>query len=93
MGADRIKLERALPALSLLASWYCLVAGVVVVLFQCLWFAMPVLCFHHSLLVLGFHKKDLELDEGLPGVSNFLKNLRFRKVILPDPSTLIWYWL
>ena len=30
---------------------------------------------------------------GVTGVSSFLRNLRFRKVILPDPSTLIQYWL
>ena len=25
-------------------------------------------------------------------VSSFQRNRRFRKVILPDPSTLTWYW-
>ena len=35
--------------------------------FHCLWFAVPVFCFHHPFLVLVFHWKDLELDVGLPG--------------------------
>ena len=67
MGADGIKLERVWPALSPLAGWYCSVAGVAVVHFHCLWFAVPVFCFHHPFLVLVFHWKDLELDVGLPG--------------------------
>ena len=29
---------------------------------------------------------------GVVGVSNFLRNRRFLKVILLDPSTLTWYW-
>ena len=35
----------------------------------------------------------LRIGCGVTEVSSFLRNLRFRKVILPDPSTLIRYWL
>ena len=34
----------------------------------------------------------LGIGSGIAGVSCFLRNLQFRKGILPDPSTLIWYW-
>ena len=42
---------------------------------------------------IGVPLEGLRIGCGVTGVSSFLKNLRFRKVILPDPSTLIRYWL
>ena len=72
-----IKLERALPALSLLAGWYCLVAGVAVVLFQ------SVVCNVGALLSsfpfsIGVPLEGLRIGCGVTGVSSFLGNLRFR---------------
>ena len=47
-------------------GWLVLLGGrVVVMTFHCLWFATPVLCFHHSPLVVVVYQKDLELDVGL----------------------------
>ena len=37
--------------------------------------------------------EELRIGCEVTEASSFLRNLRFRKVILPDPSTLIWYWL
>ena len=34
----------------------------------------------------------LGMRDGVVGVSSFLRNRRFLKVILPDPSTLTRYW-
>ena len=35
----------------------------------------------------------LGMGNGIVIVSSFLRNQRFRKVILLDPLTLTWYWL
>ena len=42
---------------------------------------------------IGVPVEGLRIGCEVTGVSSFLKNLRFRKVILPDPSTQIRYWL
>ena len=42
---------------------------------------------------IGVPLEGLRIGCGVTGVSSFLRNLRFHKVILPDPSTLIRYWL
>ena len=42
---------------------------------------------------IGVPLEGLRIECGVIGVSSFLRNLQFRKVILPDPSTLIRYWL
>ena len=93
VGADGIELERALSALSLLTGWYCSLAGVAVVLFHCLWFAMRGALLSPFPSSIGVLLEGLRIGCGVIGVSSFLRNLRFRKVILPDPSTLIRYWL
>ena len=42
---------------------------------------------------IGVPLEGLRIGCGVIGVLSFLGNLRFCKVILPDPSTLIRYWL
>ena len=42
---------------------------------------------------IGVPLEGLRIGRGVTGVSSFLRNPRFRKVILPDSSTLIRYWL
>ena len=42
---------------------------------------------------IGVPLEGLRIGCGVTGVSSFLRNLGFHKVILPDPSTLIRYWL
>ena len=42
---------------------------------------------------IGVPLEGLRIRCGVTGVSSFLRNLQFHKVILPDPSTLIRYWL
>ena len=40
----------------------------------------------------GDKGKALGMGVSITGVLSFLRNLRFRRVILPDPATLIHYW-
>lgn len=55
---------------------------------SCVWCYSSVQCLWHWCRGLG---KALGMGTGIVGVSSFLRNRRFRKVILPDPSTLIHY--
>ena len=61
-------------------------------------FSLSVVCsagvlLSSSLSSIGVPLEGLRIGCGVTGVPSFLRNLRFRKVILPDPSTLIRYWL
>ena len=61
-------------------------------------FSLSVVCsagvlLSSSLSSIGVPLEGLRIGCGVTGALSFLRNLRFCKVILPDPSTLIRYWL
>ena len=62
-------------------------------LFQCPWFVSLVYwTWYFPGFVVGDSGKALGMGSGILGILSFQRNRRFRKVILPDLSTLTRYW-